>query len=56
MRGPDKKHGKSGAEHGLYVHGLGKSRPYDPKKYAAWKKGVLRFGGLFFCVFLRSKK
>lgn len=48
-RGPDKKLRKHGTDHALYVHGLGKSREYDPKKHAAWKEGVLRAGG-FRCV------
>lgn len=51
VRGPDKKLRKHGPDHALYVHGLGKSREYDPKKYkyALWKEGVLRAGG-FRCL------
>jgi hypothetical protein len=41
-RGPDKKPRKSGPEHGNYIHGEGKSRPYNYKKQSAWKEGVLR--------------
>ncbi len=41
-RGPDKKPRKSGPDHGLYIHGKGKMRDYDPKLYAAWKEGVLQ--------------
>lgn len=41
-RGPDKKPRKSGPEHGLFKHGQGKTREYDPKMLSAWKEGVLR--------------
>lgn len=49
VRGPDKKLRKHGPDHALYVHGFGKSREYDPKKYTSWKEGVLRAGG-FRCL------
>lgn len=40
-RGPDKKPRKRGKEHGNYIHGLGKTREYNPKLYSAWIQGVL---------------
>lgn len=33
---------KSEPAHGLYKHGKGKSRDYDPKLLSAWKEAVLR--------------
>ena len=41
-RGPDKRPRKSGPDHGLYQHGKGKSRDYDPQLLSAWKDAVLR--------------
>ena len=41
-RGKDKSTRVSGKDHGNWVHGTGKTRDYDPKKYSAWKNGVLK--------------
>lgn len=54
VRGPDKKRlspsgNKHGPEHALYIHGAGKSRPYNPKLHEAWKVGVLTAGN-FRCL------
>ncbi len=41
-RGKDKKPRKKGTEHGNWIHGKGKSRPYDSARLSAWKEAVLK--------------
>lgn len=44
VRGPDKKPRKSGAAHGNFKHGFGKTRNYDYKRYHAFLLAVKRRG------------
>nr|AWI68424.1 putative HNH homing endonuclease [Pediastrum duplex] len=55
VRGKDKTPRKRGANHGNWKHGKGKSRPYDPEKYRAWKEAVLRNNN-FHCFVTGEKE
>ena len=48
-RGKDKSPRVCGILHGNWVHGFGKTRNYDSKKYNAWKSGVLQLYN-FRCI------